>query len=72
MTINSELWIAWCPHCGNVEQYGGLFRNIGWPYCNKCKVITQKDPRWPGTPWVWVPPEKGSEGVLRVWLEESI
>ena len=72
LIVNNEMWIAWCSHCGNVEQFGRLYRTIGWPYCGRCKVRTQKDPRWPGTPWQWVPPEKDAEGVLRVWLEENI
>jgi hypothetical protein len=62
-------WLAWCPTCGNVRHFGKLYRDVGWHYCDRCKVTIGKDPRWPGTPYRWVPPDDG-DGALRVWLEE--
>lgn len=59
--IEPTLWIAWCPKCNHVRQFGGLFRENGWPYCDICR----------DTLWEWVPPDKG-EGVLRVWLEKEM
>lgn len=55
-----------------MEQFGQVYRDVGWPFCGRYKVRTQKDPRWPGTAWKWVPPEEGAEGVMRVWHEKEI
>lgn len=69
--LRKDLWLAWCPKCGQVRYFGKVYRNIGWPFCDNCKVPDMKSPEWPGTPWKWVSPDDG-DGVLRIWHEAEI
>jgi hypothetical protein len=54
-----------------VRHFGKVYRDMGWPYCDVCRVTNTEDPRWPGTIYRWVPPDDG-DGALRVWFEEEV
>ena len=70
--LRKGLWLAWCPKCKSVMYFGDVYKQVGWPYCNKesCKVYYMESPGWPSVLYKWVPPDDG-DGVLRIWNEEE-